>query len=224
MVCFCDLKLSLTEKHQEKYGSVAIGLKKSWAIKNKLNPVSYQLKESSYTSAIEDLSQLLQALTDEEHKDGLPEAILINQIRDQKIKHLLHKFLLIIHSFKKSYVSESNGVDGEVIVYYDEREWRYIPIMIPDDYKSYEKLRKEDRNHFVIDENTYFNELSKKRYQNEIIKNHSLKFDENDIDIVIAESDKHKMELQTELKNAYGCSFIENNIKTYLEITNKLSL
>lgn len=41
MVCFCDIPLSNTINHINKYGNYAIGLSNDWGKKNGLNPVMY---------------------------------------------------------------------------------------------------------------------------------------------------------------------------------------
>ncbi|MFY7730459.1 MAG: abortive infection system antitoxin AbiGi family protein [Flavobacterium sp.] len=41
MVTFCDIPLSLANKHIKKYGNYAIGLKKEWGVTHRLNPVIY---------------------------------------------------------------------------------------------------------------------------------------------------------------------------------------
>ena len=41
MVSFCDIPLSQISNHTKHYGNYALGLKKEWGIKNKINPVLY---------------------------------------------------------------------------------------------------------------------------------------------------------------------------------------
>ena len=52
MVCFCDIPLSQISEHVEHYGEYAIGLKKSWAIKNGITPILYTHRESLITKNI----------------------------------------------------------------------------------------------------------------------------------------------------------------------------
>ena len=41
MVCFCDLPMSLIDKHLKEYGPYGIGLDKGWGLKNGVAPVTY---------------------------------------------------------------------------------------------------------------------------------------------------------------------------------------
>lgn len=50
MVSFCDLRLSELKDHMSKYGSYGIGMSKSWANQEGLNPVFYVNKHCTYTS------------------------------------------------------------------------------------------------------------------------------------------------------------------------------
>ena len=224
MVCFCDLDFNLTSYHQKEYGTCSIGLKKSWAIKKKLNPVSYQLEQSTFTSATENLTQLLQMISERPTEKGLvgvdPNNILLNEVLNSQIKnapqilHLLHKFLITIHAFKKPY-------QRKAVNYYDEREWRYVPEMYPDYFVEYENIKNKNVHRLVINEETYNNVSEKKALQDYLNKNFSLKFQENDVNLIIVESENSKTEIQDELKECYSYDFIKNNIKTYEEINLK---
>lgn len=41
MVCFCDLPLSLTKNHIQKYGGFGIGMKKSWGLEMEMSSINY---------------------------------------------------------------------------------------------------------------------------------------------------------------------------------------
>ena len=48
IVCFCDIPLSNMAEHTQKYGNYAIGIKKTWAIKQGITPVLYVHDNSSF--------------------------------------------------------------------------------------------------------------------------------------------------------------------------------
>ena len=106
MVCFCDIPLSQIYNHTKFYGSYALGLRKTWGIKNKINPIIY-----TYNGALS--ASLLSTIINKAQKDGSDLDDYIN-------------FL----SFTKPYQGKL-WQDGryriETITFYDEREWRYIP-------------------------------------------------------------------------------------------------
>ena len=41
MVSFCDIPLTRTSEFKSRYGELAIGLSKDWAIRNQINPILY---------------------------------------------------------------------------------------------------------------------------------------------------------------------------------------
>jgi hypothetical protein len=100
MKCFCDLPLGVIKKHLSKYGNFGIGIKKSYAKKNRFSPVLYVHNNS------DTLIRYLRTIRKSEIMDG----------------HSLLPYFKWDERLKKS-------KDGKTLRerYYDEREWRYIP-------------------------------------------------------------------------------------------------
>ena len=55
MICFCDIPLSLIHEHMEEYGNYGIGMKKEWAIRNRINPVIYAIEKTNLTKQIDNI-------------------------------------------------------------------------------------------------------------------------------------------------------------------------
>jgi len=109
MVCFCDIPISRIDEHVDFYGSYGIGVTKEWAIKNKLNPLTYVSSGSPVQRALIDIIS---------HVDELP---------DDKRTEAFHT-LRLIHSFAKP-ISGTMKM-GRALVkrdFYQESEWRYVP-------------------------------------------------------------------------------------------------
>jgi hypothetical protein len=112
MVCFCDIPLSQTADHMATYGHYALGLTKSWGIKNKISPVLYTYPHSATTEAYVglhiDLEVYKGTLDDQADFSGRTERFLC---------------------FMKPYhgTIERSGVTVEDVTFYDEREWRFVP-------------------------------------------------------------------------------------------------
>lgn len=111
MVSFCDIPLSEIKIHIENYGCYGLGLKKSWAIREGLNPVLYIEKESDLGSEIRNTFEImlgnkdLSKLTEEENT-------VLNLLR-----------------YMKNYQNTltRNGKNIPEYRFSDEREWRYVP-------------------------------------------------------------------------------------------------
>jgi hypothetical protein len=109
MVCFCDIPLKLTEIHRKRYGKYAIMLTKQWAIKHEINPLIYAPQNSTIHSLFNGINSIVDTPTRD------PDCPETSQLRE-KIKRL--------HGYIKPYMNEA-----EDYKYYDEREWRYVPML-----------------------------------------------------------------------------------------------
>ncbi|MCC7302804.1 MAG: hypothetical protein IT233_09190 [Bacteroidia bacterium] len=117
MVCFCDIPLTRIKKHIQDYGSYGIGLSKKWGLKQKICPIIYVDKNSSTVSHIKKLTENLTVL-DETYKAGLKQAETI----DDDILDFENVMGELMHIYK--YLKPYKRADT---VFYDEREWRYVP-------------------------------------------------------------------------------------------------
>ena len=55
MTCFCDIPLSHVRRHTNTYGKYAIGVSKSWGMKNQINPIIYTYPNSATTTILNDV-------------------------------------------------------------------------------------------------------------------------------------------------------------------------
>ena len=117
MVCFCDIPLTRIKKHIQDYGSYGIGLTKKWGLKQKISPIIYVDKNSNTVSHIKKLTESLATL-DLNYKKRLIQAETVDNLVldfENVMGELMH-----IYKYLKPYKR------GET-VFYDEREWRYVP-------------------------------------------------------------------------------------------------
>jgi len=118
MVSFCDIRLSNLYEHMEKYGYYGIGLRKSWAINNGLNPVSYlNQKCSMFTYFDEQLREMSEELLD------------IKPLDEYKIAKSKYRNLLNVMRYMKNYEGElkRKNIYKKNYRYANESEWRYVP-------------------------------------------------------------------------------------------------
>lgn len=111
MVSFCDIPLSEIKEHIEKYGCYGIGLSKSWAERNGLNPVLY-IEPKSYLS--KSYSKALQELIVDAPGDGLSDG-----------QQCFIDILRYIKNYQGQLLRQGRLIDE--YRFSDEREWRYVP-------------------------------------------------------------------------------------------------
>ena len=110
MVCFCDIPLSNITQHTQKYGNYAIGIKKTWAIEQGVNPILYVHNKSVFLEQCRKALKWSLELSDTDERN-------MTKIAD---------FLLLFSMMKPYEIEEIVAGEIKKIRYYDEREWRYI--------------------------------------------------------------------------------------------------
>ncbi len=171
MISFCDLPLSLIRKHLGVYGEFGIGLNKKWGIKNGVTPVLYMHEQSQMFEAL--ISRMCAA------RDGKDETA------DDDLK------LLAAHVKPFRGNAWREGQTKPDIHFYDEREWRYVPRVAPneqffitrEDYSSHEKIAAL---HAALKEK------------------HKLIVHPNDIQYLIVPDDGYILKLVKYLRTLYG--------------------
>lgn len=117
MVSFCDIPFSQIKNHLDNYGGYGIGLTKEWAQEKEINPVLYIYGNSHVYHIMKEYGE---SLTKEMHN-----------AKTENERRLIDKWLSIhtpLVSFMKPYKGiNSKGNSPGQFVYYDEREWRYVP-------------------------------------------------------------------------------------------------
>jgi hypothetical protein len=178
MVCFCDIPLTQTGEHIKKYDGFAIGLSKEWGIGHGLNPVFY-VSPIGFTVTLENLSASL--------KSG--------DFAKGAFEH--------IFSFMKPY---EEFVEQKKLLYYDEREWRFVPYVTQFQDKIVSQI--------------YWNRgLSEEELK--YITGHRffiLDFNISDIKYLITKSDKEKSDLISYLKSTRYSESLMNQSYRILSI------
>jgi hypothetical protein len=144
MVCFCDLLFSQIKDHIDFYGDYGIGLrKKEWGLKNGICPIVYIPNESISALLIQKITTQIRSLLNNEKKN----ISLGKQLPD------FYKYLKPYEGKAKN--KKTNKMVDKI--FYDEREWRYVPegfSVLPEDIdksllnKENIKMKKNSRLQF----------------------------------------------------------------------------
>ena len=200
MVCFCDILKKDLKSHFDMYGKFGIGLKQEWGIDNGLSCLCYIPNKSSGSSN----SALFQSI-----KSIIQSNSSLNKIDPD--------FYNIIRYLKR-YEGIQTNQNGkpQVVRFYDEREWRYVPPYVKNHPNSY----------FFLDEQS-FKDSNILNTANQYVSDQYLGFKVSDIKILIVPDNHHKVNIINELckdnKGDFKSSDYEElstKIQTYLNIIN----
>jgi hypothetical protein len=179
MTCFCDLPLSKIESHLKFYGSYGIGLSKEWAMEKGLTPLTYIHEKSIQINYIRKLSSFI--------IDSLKK-------NDFKFENLFeHPFisLMELSAFYKPYFGKmwrnGNYVDKR---FYDEAEWRYVPLL-----KSSSKIE------YRLNKGEYLNDIMRANSNDLIAHEFALTFLSTDIKYIIVRKEEEKISLSDAIEN-----------------------
>jgi hypothetical protein len=174
MVCFCDIPILFIEEHVENYGEFAIAMKKEWGEKY-LNPLLYLTEESIPQKMIEYIQWDLMNEINKNINDK------INEKKAIEMFYIFHDFI----AYMKKYKGPSSKHDKKEIIFYREREWRWIPKVNEEDFKREIMLRLEPSDFPNIYKE---NNLLEKKYK--------LEFSTDDVDYLIVNNAEVKKELE----------------------------
>lgn len=184
MVCFCDIPVERHRLHKRKYGGYGIGMKKEWGIKNHLNLVNYLYNLSYQSSSYRILTQLY---TD-----------IKSEIKEDWVNKFGNSFNILLMTSKpyegQRFDRISNKWSEEIYRFYDEREWRYLPLADQLDW-SY-CLEDYDGNH-----ETFFEEI--KIGQQKLQANYKLDFIVDDIEFIYLKTKAERKKLLSDLTENY---------------------
>lgn len=137
MISFCDLTISQLANdsvHTENFGKYGIGLTKEWGIKNRVSPVMYVHSKSRPTSQLSDLIELFKSFS-----ETSDEYVTISQVREELIDSLKY-----IKPYKGRWHKGEKILQIEDdIIYYNEREWRYSPLI--NDYEILPEINRSKK-------------------------------------------------------------------------------
>lgn len=118
IVCFCDIPLSQIKEHTSWYGEYAIGITKEWAVKNNVNPILYINDDIELVNTLKENFSFLLDLREKED--------CVNANIQPFINNLFYQCAYIKPYEGEQYHPKEQQIETKR--FYDEREWRYIPL------------------------------------------------------------------------------------------------
>jgi len=173
MVCFCDIPLSRHKLHKKKFGDYGLGLNKEWGIKkNHLTPVVYSSQNSITSAALKNLIEIF--------------LLLEKKLSDEDYRKFKNSVSVLMMHYKpyEGYLFNKNNkqFSKELTRFYDEKEWRYIPLKVDGlnlslemkDYLIDKKLVEENEkiqkdNHLIFSPNDIYSIYLTKESEIEIL-------------------------------------------------------
>lgn len=207
MVSFCNIPIAEVDKYM-RYGKNGIGMSLYWAIKKGLSPVIYTHNNSPYQSILGQLSMLKLQFDLDEYIDNKKYNLFDedpNSLLALDRVSLTYKINLKILQFLKNWQTE---YQGDQIITYQEREWRYVP--------NNEKIDPLIKEGSLIFDDYLDKEIKPKPH----LKDFPLAIDSlNDIKYIVVTTEKQREKIIGTLNNR----FTEEKTTTAL-LTGKLSI
>jgi hypothetical protein len=217
MICFCDIPLSKANFHMNDYGKYALGMKKEWAIKSGISPVFYTTDKGLCYKRIYDifgflldefmenpLGQTAEICKNIESLGGveIPEKIN-SRIKLEQLNKKLPSIIgaIIDTKYNTKPIEGISNKTGKLKKFYDEKEWRLIPI-IEESLGKFSSI------------NEYQFSDSKFSEENKKIEKYALKFDYTDIEYIIVEDDSKREDIISALKKHFNTPDGENYINS----------
>ena len=167
MVSFCDLPLSNVKEHLKCYGQYGIGMKKEWGLKKGLNPVMYVCPHSELAGHFDNfLKSLLERggnATKKEWNDFYEIASLIKRYKG---------------------TMEKSGKRYHNKIFYNEREWRYVP-----------RVKFSSEELYRLTEGEFLDEKNRILASEDLGARYRLSFEPNDIKYIIVEKEEQILDM-----------------------------
>lgn len=188
MVSFCDILLSQIHQHISYYGNYGIGVSKEWALRAHVRPVYYITRE---------MIPFVQKLVGKGSFEKESEEQVQKKMK-RNYQQNYRRLLTGMKAYSGWNWKEKMNSDGKIItdyVYYDEREWRFVP------ENPNEIFFIEVRNRDVDLDSC-----------NQATKKFCIKPELNDIKYLIIRSEQERIEVLKKIDELFNSTMIANDI------------
>ena len=211
MVCFCDIPLSQSKIHRKTYGNYGIGLSKEWGKNTMISPVLYAYQMSAISNTIirmwsdvaRDLEKSGGQQDVDDHVNSFYDCIpyvgeTMNHAEPVDDHVNSPDDLYGVCCFTKLYegrrwLSKEKKYSEEVVSFYDEREWRFVPM-------------HEDRFEYALLKKQFLDGTEQSYISQELGKLSGLHFELSDIKYIIVSNNDEIVRIIAEIKNMDGYS------------------
>lgn len=177
-------------------------LKNEIAIRERLKENLIKLRETPDT--LSDKKELLKFIEEKEKEIELLESM---SKESDKMSNVMFDIMKYLKAYE-GYSLRNQEMESELIRFYDEREWRYVP-----DLKEHEKdLKVLDISNSLID-NTQFDNKELFKKANTILDRIKLSFTPDDINYIIVKEENEILEMIRKLEQIKGDKYPANKIK-----------
>lgn len=194
MACFCDIPLSSIHEHIGKYGQFGIGFTKEWGMKNGISPVMYV-----YPHAVSsDLVRLIFFKA------------FLTQMKDDIYDEVIGPIHALKNYFKvsKGKMFKEGKFTGQEYNFYDEREWRFVPV------GQLTELGNREKSARVFLTKEEFLNADMKEYHNMLMAdNCTLKFSPDDIRYIFVETENDVIKIIDYLEKEYIKKYPKSDVR-----------